>query len=221
MSGKPQIIKNINSIMKTRFNFILNGINQLPVRNILYYSVFFLAILFSCENDKEVDNKREVEIEGDREFVPGDLSIGIVDSVTITEAWKLVNSFELKITDAWGHKYLSNLPNDSIDYIISYLNKKPYINDGRWKAVKNGNVYIDRNFNKISVSCRLSDLLPEIQEDWLKVVEELKLYEVPTNTKVFYLNVPVGYELLWKDTFENEKIIEWASPNYYSEIELL
>jgi hypothetical protein len=90
-----------------------------------------------------------------------------------------------------------------------------------WKAVKNGNVYIDRNFNKISVSCRLSYELPEIREDWLKVVEVLKLYEVPTNTKVFYLNVPVGYELLWRDTFENEKIIRWARPNYYSEIELL
>ena len=192
--------------------------NLLPVRYILYYSVFFLVMLFSCENDEKADNKREAEIEGEREFVPGDLSIGIVDSVTIKEAWELVNSFELKITDAWGHKYLSNLPNDSIDYIISYLNKKPYINDGRWKAVKNGNVYVDRDFNKISVSCRLSDLLPEIQEDWLKVVEVLKLYEVPTNTKVFYLNVPVGYELLWKDTFEDEKIIRWASPNYYSEI---
>lgn len=220
MSGKHLIIKNINSIMKTRFNFILIGINQRSVRNILYYSVFFLVILFSCENDKKVDNKREAEIERDREFVPGDLSIGIVDSVTIKEAWELVNSFELKITDAWGHKYLSNLPNDSIDYIINYLNKKPYINDGRWKAVKNGNVYIDRNFNKISVSCRLTDVLPEIQEDWLKVVEVLRLYEVPTNTKVFYLNVPIGYELLWKDTFENERIIRWASPNYYSEIEL-
>ena len=195
--------------------------NLLPVRYILYYSVFFLVILFSCENDEQTDNKRETEREGEREFVPGDLSIGIVDSVTIQEAWELVNSFDLKITDAWGHKYLSNLPNDSIDYIISYLNKKTYINDGRWKAVKNGNVYIDRDLNKISVSCRLSDLLPEIQEDWLKVVEVLKLYEVPTNTKVFYLNVPVGYELLWKDTFEDEKIIRWASPNYYSEIELL
>ena len=160
-------------------------------------------------------------MEGEREFVPGDLSIGIVDSVTINEAWELVNSFDLKITDAWGHKYLSNLPNDSIDYIINYLNKKPYINDGRWKAVKNGNVYIDRNFNKISVSCRLTDVLPEIQEDWLKVVEVLKLYEVPDKYQSIYLNVPVGYELLWKDTFENEKIIRWASPNYYSEIELL
>lgn len=192
--------------------------NLLPVRYILFYSVFFLVILFSCENDEKADNKREVEIEGDRKFVPGDLSIGIVDSVTIKEAWELVNSFGLKITDAWGHKYLSNLPNDSIDYIISYLNKKPYINDDRWKAVKNGNVYIDKDLNKISVSCRLSDLLPEIQEDWLKVIVVLELHEVPTNTKVFYLNVPDGFELLWKDTFEDEKIIRWASPNYYSEI---
>jgi hypothetical protein len=36
--------------------------------------------------------------------------------------------------------------------------------------------------------------------------------------QVFYLNVPFGYELLWKDTFENEEIIRWASPNYYSDI---
>jgi len=192
--------------------------NLLPVRYILYYSVFFLVMLFSCENDEKADNKKEAQLGGEREFVPGDLSIGIVDSVTIKEAWQLVNSFDLKITDAWGHKYLSNLPYDSIDYIISYLNKKPYINYGMWKAVKNGNVYFDRNFNKISVSCRLSNVLPEIQEDWFKVVEVLKLYEVPTNTKVFYLNVSVGYELLWKDTFEDEKIIRWASPNYYSEI---
>jgi hypothetical protein len=187
--------------------------NLLPVRNILFYSLFFLIMLFSCEHDKKVDD----EIEDDeREFVPGDLDIGIVDSVPITEAWKLVNSFNLKISDVWGHKYLSNLPYDSIDYAISYLNKKPYINDSmRWKAVKNGNVYIDKKYNKISVSCRLLNLSLENQNDWLKVVEVLKLYEVSTNTKVFYLNVPVGYELLWKFRFENEEMIRWASPNYY------
>jgi hypothetical protein len=33
---------------------------------------------------------------------------------------------------------------------------------------------------------------------------------LPAMVQVFYLNVPVGYELLWKYTFENEEIIRWA-----------
>jgi hypothetical protein len=33
---------------------------------------------------------------------------------------------------------------------------------------------------------------------------------LPAMVQVFYLNVPVGYELLWKYTFENEEIISWA-----------
>ena len=181
------------------------------MRNIIIYSAILLFSLFGCDSEEKVEDEKE--------FAPGELNIGIVESAEITEAWDLVNSFNLYITDAWGHKYLSDLPVDSIDYIVNYLNNKSYINDSiRWRAVKDGNVKIDRETNKISVSCRMLNLTLEIQTDWLNVVEKLELYEVSTITKVFYLEVPVGHELEWKDTFENEEIIEWASPNYYGEI---
>ncbi len=58
----------------------------------------------------------------------------------------------------------------------------------------------------------------ETQTEWLTDVKELELYEVPVATKVFYLEVPVDYELEWKVIFEHEEIIEWAGPNYYYEI---
>ena len=72
MFGKHLIIKNIDSKMKTRSNFIPIGITLLPVKNIFYYFLFLFVILFSCENNEKVDNKNEAESEGDRKFIPGD-----------------------------------------------------------------------------------------------------------------------------------------------------
>ena len=72
--------------------------------------------------------------------------------------------------------------------------------------------------NKISVSCRILNVTIETQTEWLTDVKELELYEVPVATKVFYLEVPVDYELEWKAIFEHEEIIEWTGPNYYDEI---
>ena len=181
------------------------------MKNILLYLAILPVFFISCNTEENT--------EGEREFAPGELNIGIVETAGITEAWDLVNSFDLFITDAWGHKYLSNLPVDSMDYIVNYLNGRLYINDNfSWKAVKDGNVKIDKETNKISVSCRILNVTIKTQTEWLTDVKELELYEVPVATKVFYLEVPVDYELEWKAIFEHEEIIEWASPNYYYEI---
>ena len=179
------------------------------MKNIILLLILSLVII-SCE--KEIDPEVIEE-----EFVPGDLSVGFKESSSLKSAFDLVNSYGLEITDVWSHHYISELPNDSIDYVVKILTEKLYLNDDIWKVIKDGNVYNHYSTGKITVLCRMLNMDEINQKDWFKTVDELLLVEQPS-VKVFYLKVPVGQEIAWRDKFKSHNIVKWAELNYIIEI---
>ena len=180
------------------------------MKNIILLLILSLVII-SCE--KEIDP----EIIDEEEFVPGDLSVGFKESATLKCSFDLVNSYGIEITDVWSHHYISELPNDSIDYVVKILTEKLYLNDDIWKVIKDGNVYNHYSTGEITVLCRMLNMDEINQKDWFKTVDELLLVEQPS-VKVFYLKVPIGHEKAWRDEFKGHNIVKWAELNYIYEI---
>ena len=179
------------------------------MKNIILLLIFSLFI-FSCEKETDPEINEE-------EFVPGDLSVGFKETASLKSSFDLINSYGLEITDAWGHYYISELPDDSIDYVVKILTEKLYLNDDRWKVIKDGNVYNHYSTGEITVLCRMIHMDEISQKDWFRTVNELLLVEQPS-VKVFYLKVPVGQEKAWRDKLKSHDIVKWAELNYIIEI---
>jgi hypothetical protein len=180
------------------------------MRKTLFLLILSLIVI-SCE--KEHDG----EIIEEEKFVSGDLNVGFKEITSLKSSFDLVNTFGLEITDVWGHHYISDLPNDSIDYVIKILKTKQYLNNDVWKVIKDGNVYNHYSSGKITVLCRMLNMGETNQKDWYKTVDELKLVEQPS-VKVFYLKVPVGDEKVWRDRFRNQSMVKWAELYYVVEV---
>ena len=161
--------------------------------------------------------KEQYTVQNEENFVPGDLDVGFKENASLKSSFDLVNKFGLEITQVWGHQYISDLPNDSIDYVIKILKTKQYLNNGIWNVVKNGNVYNHYSSGKIYVLCTMVDMSEANQNDWFNVASKLKLVEQPS-VKVFYLRVPIGDEKVWRDKFNDQGIVKWAELNNYVEI---
>ena len=168
--------------------------------------------MISCEK------AHDTIINEDENIDSGNLIIGFNEDASLKSSFDLVNKFGLDITQVSGQHYISNLPNDRIDYVVKILETKQYLNNGRWRVVKNGNVYNNYRTGKITVLCTMVNMNEINQNDWFNIVEELKLIEQPS-VKVFYLKVPIGYEISWRDKFRDQLIVKWADLNDIVEID--
>ena len=175
------------------------------MKKVLFILILSL-IVFSCK--KKIENT----IIAQEKFIPGELSVGFKENISLKASFDLVNTYGLEITDVWGQHYISDLPDDSIDYVIKILKAKPYTHNDIWNVNKNGDVFNHYSTGKITVVGILLNMGETYQKDWYKTVVELKLVEQPS-VKVFYLKVPVGYEKFLRDKFRSHGIVKWAELN--------
>ncbi len=171
-----------------------------------------IGILSSCSNDGA-----EVEV---KEFVPEEVSVGIKNGINIIEIFNFINQFDHKVDNINSLTFKSDIPSDSLQYVLDFLNEKSYTNDGtNWFVTG----YLHHQTNQITIFPRLFGMdNVTYQNDWLISMEEMGLSEkhnIELNSAIIRFYVPKGKELDWKNRFENYNIVDWAELNYIADIE--
>jgi len=170
-------------------------------------SLLFIGVLSSCNNNDAVLDTRE--------FVPGEISVGIKSGTSIKETFNFINLFDHRVDNINSLSFTSDLPSDSLQYILNFLNEKKYTNDGKNWFVSG---HLHHKTKQITISPRLFDIDNlDYQNDWIASMQKLKLkedYNIELNSGIIRFNVPIGLELGWKNIFEKHKITDWVELNY-------
>lgn len=178
------------------------------------YLILILTILtISCSSEKE-------EPQPDYKFVPTDVIVKTKGYYTIDKVFNFINGLDHNVEYIYNGIYNSELPSDSLEYVLNYLNSKPYTNSSVWKV----GGYLHYQTNQITLFPRLFEIKnKDNQLDWLETMDFLKLTE-KTNLEVsgyiIYFHVPEGQEKEWVTKFKKLDFIDWAELNYILEIEL-
>ncbi|HET6559873.1 MAG TPA: hypothetical protein VFG54_21280 [Prolixibacteraceae bacterium] len=172
--------------------------------------LILLALLFALVGCEKNNNDTSVE-----KFVPTDVLVKIKGYYTIDKVFDFINSFEHEVENIHSQVYTSDLPSDSLRYVLDYLNAKPYTHDGNaWLVVG----YQHYQTKVITIFPKFFNIKnADFQKDWLESMEILKLNEQTegeTNGCIIYFHVPEGQEQLWVKRFENYEFVEWADVNH-------
>lgn len=151
----------------------------------------------------------------DEKFVPTDVLVKIKGYYTIDKVFDFINSFKHDVENINSQVYISNLPSDSLQYVLDYLNAKPYTNNGSaWRV----NGYLHYQTKAITIFPRFFNIRNvDYQKDWLESMEILKLKE-QTKGCIIFFHVSEGLEKVWEKKFEEYVFVEWAELNYIAEI---
>ncbi|GAA4289874.1 hypothetical protein [Aestuariibaculum suncheonense] len=157
-----------------------------------------------------------------REFVAGEVLVGIKSGTDISNTFELINLLQLKVENIRSLTFTSEMPSDNLQYILDELNSKSYTNDGvDWFVTG----YIHSETNQITIFPKLFGIDDtEFQNDWLNSMNELKLDEkhnTELNSGVIHFYVPIGQEIKWRNRLTNYSIVDWAELNYIDEIQPL
>ena len=170
-----------------------------------------IGTLSSCSKD-------DIKVDT-REFVPGEISVGVKSGTNISAVFDFINQFDHKVDNVNSLTFTSDLSSDSLHYVLDILNNKTYTNDGEnWFSTG----YIHSQTNQITIFPRLFEIdNSDYQNDWLNSMGELKLnqkHNVELNSGIIRFYVPDGSELEWKNQFKNYDIVDWVELNYISNI---
>lgn len=177
------------------------------------FLIVLVGILLSCSRE---DTTVETQ-----EFVAGEISVGIKSGTDINAIFNFINEFEHKANRISGLTFTSDLPADSLGYVLDYLNKKTYTNH-KTNSLVTG--YIHYETNKITLFPKLFEMDKiAYQNNWHLAMKELKLshtHHIELNSGIIDFYVPIGSEITWKNEFKKHKVVQWATLNYLADIEL-
>lgn len=173
-----------------------------------------IGILTSCSSD---DSDKNI-----REFVAGEVSVGLKSGTEIQNLFNFINQFELEVDNISSLSFTSELPSENLQFILDNLNAKSYTNDGLDWFVSG---YLHFKTNQIWLFPKLFDMHNlKYQQDWLVSMTEFKLngnHNIDLNSGIIRFKVPEGKEFEWKNKFENYDVVEWAELSYLMDIEPL
>jgi hypothetical protein len=177
------------------------------------FALLFIIFLgfSSCEK-----YRYEERTNSEEKFVPTDVLVKTKGYYTIDKVFEFINLFDHDVESIKYGFYTSSLPLDSLQYILDYLNAKPYTHDGvRWHVT-------GYTTDVITIFPKLFKMKnKEYQADWLQSMEILKLAE-KTNMEgsgnIIFFHVPVGKEKDWVEKFKKYDFVEWAELNYIVEL---
>jgi len=175
--------------------------------------VLLLFTLIGCQKE-DIDN---IDKSGEK-FVPTDVLVKTKGYFTIDKVFNWINTLHLDVESINYGIYTSNLPPDSLQYVLDYLNAKPYTHEGVWHVTG----YLHYQTKEITVFPKLFQMNnKEYQTDWLNSMQKLKLVEY-TNSEVsgniIFFHVPKGEEKEWVEKFKKDDFVEWAELNYIVEL---
>jgi len=174
--------------------------------------ILLIGFFSSCSNDdSKVDTK---------EFVPGEVSVGIKSGTDINDLFNFINLFDHQVHNVNSLTFTSDLPPDQLQYVLDKLNEKTYTNDGvNWFVTG----YLHHETNQITIFPKLFEMENiEHQKDWLGSMKKLELIErhkEDLNSGIIRFYVPVGREKEWRNKFLNHNIVDWAELNYIVDIQ--
>ena len=179
------------------------------MRTICIFLVLSLWVFISCKKE----SPKELTDSGIA-FVPTDVVVKTKGYYTIDKVFDFINSFDHDVEYINDGIYTSRLPSDSLQYVLNYLNAKPYTHNDVWHVTG----YLQYQSQQITVFPRLFQIKnKEYQADWLKAMEKLQLVEVTTSEAsgyIVFFHVPTGDEKVWVEKFKKNDFVEWAELNY-------
>lgn len=183
------------------------------MRTIYFILTLSLLSFVSCkkESTKEL-------LDTDMKFVPTDVIVKTKGYFTIDKVFDFINSFDHEVEYIKYGKYTSNLPSDSLQYVLDYLNAKPYTHNNVWHVTG----YLHYQTQQITIFSRLFQIKDkEYQADWLKSIKKLQLVEdtiSEVSGYIIFFHVPEGKEKEWVEKFKKYDFIERADLNYIIEL---
>jgi len=173
--------------------------------------LFILCAFTGC--NKENPNGDE------KNFVPTDVIVGIKSDCTIDKVFGFVNSLDHEFDNIHYQIFASDLPSDSLQYVLDYLNAKGHKNDGTAWSVTG---YLNYKTKVITIFPKFINIRnSDYQNDWLESMKVLKLKDITyleTSGCVILFHVPQGEEKIWVKKFEANDFVDWAELNYIVDI---
>ncbi len=153
-------------------------------------------------------------------LVPTDVLVKTKNTVTIDRVFDFINSYNHKVEYIYNSFYVSALHRDSLQFVLNYLNKKSYTNDGRGWGVSG---YLNYQSQVITIMPRLYNMENrDHQADWLASIKLMKMTEVTDRKDVggsiIFFHVPETEEKAWVERFRKLNFVEWAEQNSYADI---
>ena len=184
------------------------------MKTIKLISILIISILVSCEKEtnKDINDSNE-------KYVPTDVLVKTKGYFTIDKVFNFINSFDHSVEYIEYGVYISDFPSDSLQYVLNYLNAKPYTNDGKAWFVTG---YLHYQTKQITIFPKLFQIKNrDYQIDWLKSMVILKLTEKTSEESsgnIIFFHVPEGKEKEWVEKFKKYDFVEWAELNNIVEI---
>jgi len=174
------------------------------MNRLCFYSMLILSLPTASCTSSEPELK----------FAPTDVLVKTKGDFTVDKVFEFINEFDHDVEYVNYGIYNSSLPSDSLQYVLDYLNAKPYTHSGVWFVTG----YLHYQTQRITVFPKLFQVKDKAnQEDWLQTMEELKLTE-KTDEEVsgylIYFHVPEGKEKEWETKFEKYDFVVWAELNH-------
>ena len=174
-------------------------------------SLLFLQIIStSCKKDPVVTPNTSVE-----NFYATEVSVMLKQDLSSEQIFDFINKFDLKVENIGPNFYLSDLPKDSLEYVLNYVSNKEYTKNAEGLAIEG---FYDSGENKISINTGLYNMENKsYQADWLDTIKKLKLSlkkNKDYNNSIFF-RVSEGKEKEWVEKFKNYDVVEEADLHYY------
>lgn len=173
------------------------------------YIVFIAVFTFSCK-------KESTEDKIDRDFVKGDVLIGIDSTIGLEQLFTSINPFDLTVDQITGYVFTTTIPSDSIQYIKAVLNSKPYINTRQFSA----SVWAHYQTDIVHNTTILWDMTVQNQQDYIQTKNFLRMTDKLSPTKNMLIKVPIGQEVFWKDKFKTFTWVRWTDLNWIGGFQL-
>lgn len=172
-----------------------------------FFLIFISALGFSCKKESN-------GIATDGDYVKGEILIGIDSSLQLEQIFTTVNAQSLSIEQATGFIYTTTIPKDSILYIVSILNSRPYIDINT--TAFSGSVWAHYRTEIVHVSTTYWDMGLSNQQDFIQTKNLLRMTDKLSPYKNMRLKVPQGQEEYWINKFKTFSWVTWAELNWYS-----
>ena len=175
--------------------------------------IVLATLLIGCSNNKiSKDTLVESPI---MDHVPGDVSIGLNDNVSLEDFANYIYSFNnISINSIVGFQYYSGLPKAKMDTLKSALESKTYILNGTIYTS-----YID-SLSKIMVEFSVGKFCYADIKDWGSFKEQFLLTHLPYHYQGGLLKVEPGKEYEWIQLLSKSGLFRFVELNYITHTSL-
>ena len=142
------------------------------------------------------------------DFVPGEVNVGLVDTVTYQFITEFFNTINLKINSLdLGHNFWATADSNDLDYYRDlFSNDTTVVYVNRLSLATADTLLITITFTGVNSLSQDSSRVESIG---------LHIYRISQHPKFANLSVVIGQELCWADKLVQYDFISFAEPNYY------